>query len=316
MTVQENCFGISPMTADHQKPDNDAALARRKGVLYGLLAYLCWGFFPVYFKAVQIVPPLEMVAHRIVWSLLFLLILIAWKGAWRSVLELLIKPKFIAALSATTLLIATNWLVFIYAVSAGDVLQSSLGYFINPLVSVLLGFVFLGERLERVQWVSLALATAGVIYFALQLGSMPWISLLLAASFGLYGLIRKALPVEPLVGLTVETLLLAPFALGYIFWLHGKGTGIFLAPSQRLDLLIPMAGIITAIPLLLFAAAAKRLRLATIGFLQYITPTMHFLLAVTVYGEEFTHTHLISFVFIWCGLVLYSLHAYRSSKAY
>jgi chloramphenicol-sensitive protein RarD len=303
------------MTNGHENADELAAKTRRKGVIFGLMAYLCWGFFPVYFKAVKLVPPLEMVAHRIVWSLAFLLLLVTWKGAWRTMLALFTKPKFLAALTVSTLLIATNWLVFIYAIGVGEVLQSSLGYFINPLVSVLLGFVFLGERLERPQWVSLFLAAAGVVYLAVQYGRIPWISLILAASFGLYGLIRKSLHVEPLVGLTVETLLLAPFALVYILQLHHGGTGIFLAASGRLDLLIPMSGVITAIPLLLFAAAAKKLRLATIGFLQYITPTMHFLLAVTVYGETFTRTHLISFIFIWCGLALYSLHAYRNSRA-
>jgi chloramphenicol-sensitive protein RarD len=300
------------MTKEHVP---DAAEVRRQGVIYGLAAYLCWGFFPVYFKAVHLVPPLEMVAHRICWSLAFLLLVTAWKGAWRDMLDLLARPKSLAALVVSTLLIATNWLVFIYAIGAGEVLQSSLGYFINPLVSVLLGFVFLGERLERVQWLSLALAAAGVIYLAVSYGSMPWISLLLAASFGLYGLIRKSLHVEPLVGLTVETLLLAPFALIYLLRLHDTGAGVFLASSARLDLLIAMAGIITAIPLLLFAAAAKRLRLATVGFLQYITPTLHFLLAVAVYGENFTHTHLVSFLLIWTGLALYSLHAYRAVKA-
>lgn len=302
------------MTDQYVAPNRDAAEARRKGVVYGLAAYLFWGFFPVYFKAVHLVPPLEMVAHRICWSLAFLLLLIAWKGAWRDMGKLLARPKSLAALGVSTLLIATNWLVFIYAVSEGEVLQSSLGYFINPLVSVLLGFVFLGERLERAQWISLVLAVTGVVYLAVSYGSMPWISLLLAASFGLYGLIRKSLHVEPLVGLTVETLLLAPIALIYLILLHDRGTGAFLATSTRLDLLIPMSGVITAIPLLLFAAAAKRLRLATVGFLQYITPTLHFLLAVTVYGERFTHTHLISFLFIWSGLALYSLHAYRAAK--
>jgi chloramphenicol-sensitive protein RarD len=303
------------MTEEQLHATREAVDARRKGVIYGLAAYLCWGFFPVYFKSVHVVPPLEMVAHRICWSLAFLLLLVAGKGAWREMGNLLSRPKSLAALTVSTLLIATNWLVFIYAVSAGEVLQSSLGYFINPLVSVLLGFVFLGERLERVQWVSIALAVCGVLYLAASYGSVPWISLLLAASFGLYGLIRKALHVEPLVGLTVETLLLAPFALIYLVVLNQRGTGIFLASSTQLDLLIPMAGIVTAIPLLLFAAAAKRLRLATVGFLQYITPTMHFVLAVTVYGEIFTHTHLISFLLIWCGLALYSWHAYRTVRA-
>ncbi|BCG47022.1 Uncharacterized inner membrane protein RarD [Citrifermentans bremense] len=302
------------MTKPIDSSEHAALEARRLGVIYGLAAYLCWGFFPVYFKSVKIVPPLEMVSHRIVWSLAFLLLLITWKRAWRSMLELLVLPKSLAVLFATTLLIATNWLVFIYAISVGEVLQSSLGYFINPLVSVLLGFVFLRERLERAQWISLALAVAGVLYLAIEYGSVPWIALALALSFGLYGLIRKALHVEPLVGLTVETLLLAPIALYYLFHLNQTGAGIFLTHSTRLDLLIPMSGIVTAIPLLLFAAAAKKLRLATIGFLQYITPTMHFLLAITIFGETFTHTHLVSFLFIWSGLALYSWHAYRSVR--
>ena len=303
------------MTKHPEISDVTAAEARRQGVIYGLAAYLCWGFFPLYFKSVKVVPPLEMVSHRIVWSLAFLLLLITWKRAWPGMMGLLTLPKSLAVLVVSTLLIATNWLVFIYAISVGEVLQSSLGYFINPLVSVLLGFVFLRERLQRPQWVSLGLAATGVLYLSYHYGSVPWIALILAASFGLYGLIRKALPVEPLVGLTVETLLLAPFALFYLVQLNRLGTGIFLASSARLDLLIPLSGIITAIPLLLFAAAAKKLRLATIGFLQYITPTMHFLLAITIFGETFTHTHLVSFLFIWSGLALYSLHAYRSVKA-
>lgn len=303
------------MTKHTETSDLAAAESRRQGVIYGLAAYLCWGFFPVYFKSVKVVPPLEMVSHRIVWSLAFLLLLITWKGAWRSMLGLLTLPKSLSVLVATTLLIATNWLVFIYAISVGEVLQSSLGYFINPLVSVMLGWVFLRERLERPQWISLGLAATGVMYLAVQYGSMPWIALILAASFGLYGLIRKALHVEPLVGLTVETLLLAPFALFYLVQLNQQGTGVFLVHSTKLDLLIPMSGVVTAIPLLLFAAAAKKLRLATIGFLQYITPTMHFLLAITIFGETFTHTHLVSFLFIWAGLALYSLHAYRAVRA-
>jgi len=302
------------MTKIEQDMDLEAEQARRQGVIYGLCAYHFWGFFPVYFKAVQLVPPLEMVSHRIVWSLAFLLLLITFKGAWRGMLDLLTRPGSLAVLAVSTLLIATNWLVFIYAISAGEVLQSSLGYFINPLVSVLLGFVFLGERLQRVQWVSLLLALTGVVYLAVQYGSMPWIALILAVSFGLYGLIRKALRVEPLVGLTAETLLLAPLALFYIVQLNRSGEGIFLSSTLKLDLLIPMSGVITAIPLLLFAAAAKKLRLATVGFLQYITPTMHFLLAITIFGETFTHTHLVSFLFIWSGLALYSLHAYRATR--
>ncbi|TSK08246.1 MAG: EamA family transporter RarD [Geobacter sp.] len=297
------------------KTELTAAQKSRQGVIYGLAAYLCWGFFPVYFKSVKVVPPLEMVSHRIVWSLAFLLLLITWKGVWPGTIAVLKRPKSLVVLTITTILIATNWLVFIYAISIGEVLQSSLGYFINPLVNVLLGFLFLHERLERPQWISLGLATTGVLYLAVQHGAIPWLSLLLALSFGLYGLIRKMLHVEPLVGLTVETLLLMPVALFYLVHLNQKGTGIFLTHGPTLDILIPMSGVVTAIPLLLFAAAGKKLRLATIGFLQYITPTMHFLLAITLFGETFTHTHLISFMFIWAGLVLYSLHAYRTMRA-
>ncbi|TGU72791.1 EamA family transporter RarD [Geomonas terrae] len=302
------------MSDNSEHTELTAAQKSRQGVIYGLAAYLCWGFFPVYFKSVKVVPPLEMVSHRIVWSLAFLLLLITWKGAWPGTIEVLKRPKSLAVLTITTILIATNWLVFIYAISIGEVLQSSLGYFINPLVNVLLGFLFLHERLERPQWISLGLATTGVLYLAIQHGAIPWLSLLLALSFGLYGLIRKMLHVEPLVGLTVETLLLMPVALFYLVHLNQKGTGIFLTHGSTLDILIPMSGVVTAIPLLLFAAAGKKLRLATIGFLQYITPTMHFLLAITLFGETFTHTHLISFMFIWAGLVLYSVHAYRTVR--
>jgi chloramphenicol-sensitive protein RarD len=302
------------VTGDQIPGGREASEAQRKGVIYGLAAYLCWGLFPLYFKSVHAVPPLEMVAHRICWSLGFLLMLIAGKGAWPEMRRVMSSPKSLAVLTVSTLLIATNWLVFIYAISIGEVLQSSLGYFINPLVNVLLGFVFLKERLERAQWVSLALAASGVVYLAASYGVMPWISLILAASFGLYGLIRKSLKVEPLVGLTVETLLLAPIAFIYLVHRYQAGTGIFLTQSTSLDVLIALAGVVTAVPLLLFVAATKRLRLATVGFLQYITPTGHFLLAVFAFGETFTHTHLVSFVFIWCGLIIYSLHAYRSSR--
>ena len=292
-----------------------SAQKSRQGVIYGLAAYLCWGGFPVYFKAVKIVPPLEMVSHRIVWSLVFLALLITWKGVWSNVWGVLKNPKSVGVLFATTILIATNWLVFIYAISVGEVLQSSLGYFINPLVSVLLGFLFLHERLERPQWISLLLAVTGVLYLTIEYGNIPWISLLLALSFGLYGLIRKMLHVEPLVGLTVETMLLGPVALWYLVQLNRDGSGIFLTHGTGMNILIPMSGVITAVPLLLFAAAGKKLRLATIGFLQYITPTMHFLLAITIFGETFTHVHLVSFLFIWAGLALYSLHAYRAVRA-
>ncbi len=286
----------------------------RKGVIFGLAAYFWWGFFPIYFKTVAQIPPLEVVAHRIFWSLMFLLILVSWTGQWSITRKALICRRTLLTLSCTTLLIAVNWLVFIYAVGRGQVLQSSLGYFITPLVNVLLGFFVLGERLRRLQLVSLLMAVAGVLYLTIQYGSVPWISLVLAGSFGLYGLLRKTANVDSLVGLTVETMLLGPLAFAYIYYLHATGKGAFLAGFQSYNLLLPLAGVLTAIPLLLFNGATRRLRLATIGFLQYITPSMHFLLAVWAYGETFTTIHMTSFTLIWSGLALYSWDAVQSAR--
>lgn len=309
------CYRMDSMTRDPQNaspPDSSAEL--RRGLLYGFSAYFVWGFFPVYFKAVAHIAPLEVVSHRIVWSLALLAVLIGLTGQWGVVRNALCHGRTLLTLFGSTLLIATNWLVFIFAVERGEVLQSSLGYFVTPLVNVLLGFIFLHERLRRWQMLSLALAVTGVAYLTWHHGSLPWISLVLATTFGLYGLLRKTVRVDSLVGLTVETLLLAPLALAYLAQLKLAGNGAFLAGSLRNDLLLPLAGLVTAIPLLWFAAAARRLRLATIGFLQYLTPTLHFLLAVWVYGEPFTHAHLISFLLIWSGLAIYSLAAVRGAQ--
>ena len=295
-----------------QKGTNSAAAT---GLLYGLLAYLVWGFFPVYFKALEGVPALQVVSHRIVWSLAFLLLLIVAKGKWREVGETLRDRKAMLILATTALLIATNWLVFIVAVGHAQVLQSSLGYFITPFVSVLLGFTFLKERLKRMQLISLLLAAIGVLLLTVQYGRVPWVALTLAATFGSYGLLRKVVSVDSLTGLTVETILLSPLALGYLLWVNGQGTGAYLHGRLTTDLLLMAVGVVTAVPLLLFASAARRLRLATIGFLQYLTPTLHFLLAVVVYGEPFTARHLVSFLFIWAGLACYSWNAYRTLVA-
>jgi chloramphenicol-sensitive protein RarD len=286
----------------------------RKGVLLGVAAYFIWGFFPVYFKAVRQVPPFEMVAHRVVWSLLFLTLLVSGAGEWSATRRALTSRRTALTLCGSTLLIATNWLVFIYAVGQNQVLQSSLGYFITPLVSVLCGFLFLGERLRRLQQLSLLCAVAGVSFLAYQYGRFPWISLLLAVTFGLYGLVRKTAHVEAMVGLTVETILTGPLAIGYLLWLGIHNQGAFLAGSLHNNLLLPLSGVLTAVPLIWFAAAARRLRLSTIGFLQYLTPTLHFLLAVLLYGEEFTSAHLISFLCIWTGLAFYSWDALRHSR--
>lgn len=307
-----------PLTAENQaEADNqpEADKNGRVGVLLGLSAYLLWGSFPIFFKALQDVAPLEIICHRIFWSAIFLLILVACRRQLGQVLSALQNRHVLLTLSVSTLLIATNWLVFIYAVQRGEVLQSSLGYFITPLLSVLLGFIFLRERLNRWQMFSVLLALIAVLNLTFNLGQFPWIALILAASFGLYGLLRKVAQVQAMVGLTVETLLLAPLALAYIVYLTSQQESSFLTGTLRLDLLLPLSGVVTAIPLLLFVAAARRLQLTTIGFLQYLTPSLHFILAVGLYNETFSRGHLISFVFIWTGLVIYSVNTLWKNRS-
>jgi len=281
----------------------------RHGVLYGLAAYTAWGSFPLFFKALHGAMPLEIVAHRIFWAAVYLMIL-SLLTRQIGVIRKTVKDRIcLLTLCGSTLLIATNWLTFLYAIQADQVLQSSLGYFMTPLVSVLLGCLVLRERLNRLQTVSVLLALAGVLNLSLQHGTVPWISLILAGTFGLYGLLRKMARVDAMAGLTIETALLAPVALGYIGYLASQQQSAFLAGSLRLDLLLPLSGVVTATPLLAFVGAARRLRMITIGFLQYITPSLHFVLAVFLYRETFTAAHLASFLCIWSALVCYSLDA-------
>ncbi len=281
----------------------------RKGIILGFLAYLIWGSFPAFFKLLPDPTPLEIVSHRIFWSALFLLTLVLLRRQGREILQILSNRKVLLTLCCSTLLIATNWLTFLFAVQRGEVLQSSLGYFITPLLSVLLGFIFLGERLGLWQKLSVFLALMGVVYLIIEYGQIPWIALILAISFGVYGLLRKVAQIDALIGLTVETLLLAPIAGSYLLYLSYSGQAAFLNGSTTYDVLLPLAGVITAIPLLFFIASARRLQLATIGFLQYITPTLHFLLAVIVFMEPFSREQFISFMLIWAGLFVYSFDA-------
>lgn len=294
---------------------NDEQQNAAAGLGFGILAYLIWGFFPVYFTALAAVPAYQVVSHRIVWSVLFLWMIILWRGKWREVRDAFRNPRVLALLTASALLIAANWLVFIIAVGHAQVIQSSLGYFMTPFVSVLLGVFFLQERLRRLQLISLILAAIGVLLLTARFGQFPWVALILALTFGSYGLLRKIVAVDSLIGLTVETLLLGPLALGYLFFVSWQGNSAFLVHGPLTGSLLVLAGIATAVPLLLFASAARRLRLATIGFLQYITPTMHFLLAVLLYKEPFTQAHLTSFLLIWAGLCCYSYDAYRGVMA-
>lgn len=286
----------------------------RDGLLLGCGAYLAWGFLPLYFKALAPALPTEIVAHRVIWSLLFVFAVVSLLRRWPQIGAALKSPRALAMLSLTALLIAGNWLVFIWAVNNGHVLEGSLGYYLNPLVNVLLGVVLLKEPLSRGQLVAVILAAAGVAVLAAGAGSGLWISLTLAATFALYGYVRKIAPVESLEGLTIETALLVPVALGWALWLGGTGQSSFTADPLT-TLLFVLAGPITAIPLLLFAGAARRLPFSTLGFLQYIGPTIQFLLAVLLFGERLTTAHIVCFAAIWIALAIFASEGIRLGRA-
>ncbi len=293
----------------------DAAQRHRTGLFLGLGAYLLWGVLPLYFKALVHVSPGEILAHRILWSLLFLGGLATSWRRWPAIRAAFADRRVLLTLMATSVLIAVNWLVYIFAVVTGHVLEGSLGYYLNPLVNILMGVVLLGERLTRAQIFATALAAAGVAVLAAGAGSGLWISLTLALSFASYGFLRKVTPVEAVEGLTIETLLLTPFALGWIIWLQSQGTGGLGQWSFGTDALLVLGGAITAIPLLLFTAAAKRLPFSTLGFLQYIAPSLQFLAAVVLFGETLTTAHILCFGAIWTALAIFTLDGVRRSVA-
>jgi chloramphenicol-sensitive protein RarD len=281
------------------------------GVLYGLAAYLWWGLCPLYFKAVAHVPAWEVLAHRIIWSVVLLGVLLVRRGDLRTTWRAAKDRRLLLSLSATALLVGGNWFVFIWAVAHERLIEASLGYFINPLVNVALGMLFLHEQLRRLQWISLGLALAGVVLLGVMTGGVPMISLALAFSFGLYGLLRKTAPIGGMAGLAIETTLLAPAALAALAWWHGHEILVFGHRGPGTDLLLAASGLITALPLIWFANAARRLRYTTMGFLHYSTPTLQFLLAVGVFGEPFGRLQLLSFILIWCALGLFSLDLWR-----
>ncbi|GAB4384846.1 MAG: EamA family transporter RarD [Elainellaceae cyanobacterium] len=285
---------------------NSAHTATTAGALYAVLAYSSWGLLPIYWKFFGKTPAVEVLSHRIIWSMLFLagLLLLQHRGAELG--QLRHSPKHLRILLATAILLSFNWGLYIYGVNTDRVIETSLGYFINPLVNVLLGFVFLKERLNRAQTIAVGLASLGVAYFVWQFGQIPWIALALALSFGLYGLLRKVVPVSPMVGLTVETLLVTPIALIFVGVLAATGVGQ-LGVDWRITGLFVGAGVMTSFPLLWFNNAAKRLRLSTLGFFQYLAPTLQLLLGVFLYHEPFTPTHLITFGLIWLALLIYSV---------
>jgi chloramphenicol-sensitive protein RarD len=278
-----------------------------KGFLCALTAFLIWGLSPIYWKTLQGVPAFEIVLHRVIWSFLFLLPLLPIQKRTEELRAVVRNPRVLATLFFTTLLVAVNWLIFIWSVNNGRVLQASLGYYINPLFSVLLGVVILRERLRRAQVIAVLLAGAGVLYLTIGLGRFPWIALTLAFTFGLYGLVRKVAPVSALVGLTVETLIMLPPSLGYLGLLYLDGRGAFSHISPTTDLLLMASALATALPLLLFNLGTRILHLSTIGFMQYIVPSCFFLFAVFVFREPISSVQLWTFALIWSALALYTV---------
>jgi chloramphenicol-sensitive protein RarD len=287
---------------------------RRAGLLLGLTAYLIWGVMPLYFKLLARVSAVEIVAHRIIWSLVFLGVLVTLLRRWSEIRAAAGTSRVLMTLIVTALLIAVNWLVYIYAVVSGHVLEGSLGYYLNPLVNVLLGVVLLKEKLSRPQVFACLLAGAGVAVMAAGAGAGLWISLTLAISFASYGFLRKVAPVDALEGLWIETAILAPVSLFYVLWLRQAGAGGFGHFGTEVDLLLVLGGAVTATPLLLFTAAAKRLPYSTLGFLQYVAPSLQFLLAVLVFGEPFTRAHALCFGAIWTALAIFSVEGWRAHR--
>lgn len=279
------------------------------GLLYAALAFVAWGLYPLYFLMIASVSPLEIVLQRSVWSLVFVLGLLAVLRRWEWLGELARQPRQLGLFALSALLLSGNWFIYIMAVQTGHVIEASLGYFINPLVNVLLGVVVLHERLRRVQWVAVALAGAGVLWLTVLTGRLPWIALVLACSFGVYGLIRKTASVGAIEGFAAETLLLAPIAVPALLWWTFAGRGVLAQGDWALNGWILLSGPLTAIPLLLFAAGARRLPLATLGLVQYLAPTISLLLGVWVFHEPFDSQRLIGFVFIWSALALVSASA-------
>ena len=285
------------------------------GLLYCVLAFGMWGTFPLYFRALGAVPALEMVLHRCVWSVAFLLVILALRRHWGWLLDVVRRPRSILVFAGSAALLLGNWFVYVYAVQNGHVVEASLGYFINPLLNVMLGVLVLHERLRRPQWAAVALAAAGVLWLTWQTGRLPWIALLLAGSFALYGLIRKTASLGALEGLTVENLVVAPIVVPALVVWTASGQGALAGGDVGLVGLLVLAGPLTALPLLLFAAGARRLPLATVGLLQYISPSLQLALGIWVFHEPFDADRLVGFACIWAGLVVYSLDALLRGRA-
>jgi chloramphenicol-sensitive protein RarD len=283
---------------------------KNRGILYALGAYILWGFLPVYWKALESVPPVQILGHRVVWSFALLAILILQRREVVSLVKALSSRRILLFGGLAAGLLGVNWLVYIWGVNNGHIVESSLGYFINPLVSVLLGVIFFRERLRRMQWMAVGLAACGVIYLTIRSGALPWISLTLALTFGFYGLLKKKSSLEALPGLGLEMAFLFLPALAYLLFAQSQGSGAFGHAGVETNLLLAFTGVITALPILMFGMAARSIPLTLVGLLQYIAPTCQFLLGVLAYGEPFTHDRLIGFSVIWLALLLYWLEGW------
>ncbi|HEV8408106.1 MAG TPA: EamA family transporter RarD [Sphingomicrobium sp.] len=298
-------------------PESPKAAAARKhgsgGFLLGLTAYGLWGILPIYFNALRGIPPVDIVAHRVVWSLPFLALLITVSRGWRKVRAAATMPRTIGMLFLTAILIGTNWLLYVYAVTGGHILAASFGYYLNPLANVLLGRFVLRERLTRLQWTAVAIAAAGISILAAGALSQLWMSLSMCITFALYGLFRKIVRADALTGLGIETAILFPLAAAWLGWGALASQPVFGMSPKDTELLL-LAGVISTTPLLLFTAAAKRLPYSTLGMLQFVAPTLQFLIAVLLYGEHVTAAHAIAFPAIWFALVLYAIAMLRAPK--
>ncbi|MDR2921310.1 MAG: EamA family transporter RarD [Tannerella sp.] len=296
------------MTSDHKK------ISYNQGIFYALCCYILWGLFPIFWKAVTGVPPVNVLAHRIVWSFVFLLVWVLLTNR-QTFFSYVKQPKLLLRLGLAGCVVSINWGIYIYAVESNHIIEAGLGYYINPLINVFLGYVFLKERLATMQKVAVVLALVGVTYFTISYGKFPWISFALAFSFGLYGLLKKKANLESMPALTVETMMVFPFALAYLFYTaHSSAATPFFPSSTITSSLLIISGLVTAIPLFWFGKAAQAIPLSTMGFIQYLCPTLQLLLGVFVYDETFGIEYLICFAFVWAGLAFYTISILKGKK--
>ena len=285
-----------------------------KGTITTIIAFFLWGIFPIYWKALHHVSSTQILAHRVIWSLVFMLFVLSVQRRWKETKYSIFISRDIPRFLITSVLLAINWLTYIWAVNTNQIVEASLGYFINPLVNVCLGMVFLRERLYRWQVLSVVLAFIGVLFLTVHYGRVPWIAFTLAFSFGTYGFLRKTATAGSMIGLLFETAILTPIALAYTIGLDIQGSGAFFSIGLQTDVLLAGAGVVTAVPLLLFAHGARRIQYSTVGFLQYIAPTGQLLVGVFFYKELFTKTHAISFGFVWVAIIIYSISSFLRYK--